>query len=124
MFRRIVTFVLVVFILNLTFYSTVAANGEKEVKFAQKIRTNVEKLGDGENAKVKVKLMDGTTLKGYISETDPQGFKLVDKYGTSVDVPYLQVKQVKGNNLSTGAKVAIVFGLLLIPAIVVAVRGI
>ena len=47
-------------------------------------------------------------IKDYISEVGEDSFVVVDaKTGTATTVAYSQVKQVKGNNLSTGAKIAI-----------------
>jgi len=50
-------------------------------------------------------------LKGYIKEVNEEHPVLVQQTGAATEVAYPQVKQVKGNNLSTGAKVAIGFGI-------------
>ena len=121
MFRKYMSLALVGLLLNLTFYSTAIANTEKEAKFAEKVKANIAKLGVGSDAKIKVKLKDGTKLKGYVSEIKDTGFIVMnEKTGTTSEVPYPQVKQVKGNNLSTGVKIAIVFGVLLAIALVIA----
>lgn len=67
----------------------------------------------GENSLIEVKLKDKTKVKGYIGEISDDYFVVIDKLnGTSTKVPYPQVKQAKGNNLSTGAKIAIGLGIL------------
>jgi hypothetical protein len=73
---------------------------------------------------VEVKLRDNTKLKGYVSEARQDCFILVDaKTGVATQVAYPNVKQIKGNNLSEGAKIAIgvavIVGLGVLLAIVI-----
>ncbi|HXT62958.1 MAG TPA: hypothetical protein VN696_07980 [Pyrinomonadaceae bacterium] len=66
------------------------------------------KLGTGTAARVEVKLRDKTKLRGYVEQVADDHFVVVDeKTGATTTVAYPQVKQVQGNNLSTGAKIAI-----------------
>jgi hypothetical protein len=95
-----------------------ATKEEKQARFAEKVRAGVAKLGTGEAARVRVKLRDKTKLEGYLSEAGPTDFVVVNaKTGASTRVAYHQVKGVQGNNLSTGAKVAI--GLSVVVAVLV-----
>ena len=84
---------------------------EKESKRAEKARTQLAKLGTGSDARVKLELRDKTRLEGYINEAGPEGFVVVNKAGVATTVPYPQVKKAQGNNLSTGAKIAIGVGI-------------
>ncbi|MBX7172636.1 MAG: hypothetical protein K1X72_16830 [Pyrinomonadaceae bacterium] len=114
MFKKYLTLILTVLIINLSFSSAAFAETkeEKEAKFAQKVKTEIAKLGTGTEAKIQVKLKDGTKLKGYVSQINEDSFVVTDeKTGTSTEVPYPQAKQVKGNNLSTGVKIAIGVGI-------------
>jgi hypothetical protein len=107
---RIAAVVMVAVLLSITCPSSALAGGnpEKEARFAQKVKTEIAKLGTGPDARVDLKLRDKTKLKGYISEVSDQSFAVVDdKTGTATTVAYPQVKQVQGNNLSTGVKIAI-----------------
>ena len=114
MFKKYVSLALVGLLLNLIFYSTAMANTEKDAKFAEKVKANIAKLGTGQDAKVEIKLKDGTKLKGYVSEVKDSGFVLTNENtGISNEIPYLQVKQVKGNNLSLGVRIAIGIGVIL-----------
>ena len=79
MFRKYVSLTLVGLLLNLTFYSTAMANTEKDAKFAEKVKANINKLGTGKDAKVEIKLKDGTKLKGYVSEVKDSGFVLTNQ---------------------------------------------
>jgi hypothetical protein len=85
-----------------------ASSAEKEARFAGKVKLGIEKLGSGPDIRVEVKLRDKTRLKGYISEISEDGFVVMDvKTGASNSIAYADVKQVKGNNMSTGAKIGI-----------------
>ena len=78
------------------------------------------KLGTGAAAHVEVKLRDKTKLKGYVSEANEDSFVTVDeKTNATSTVAYSQVQQVKGNNLSTAAKIAIGVGVILLPIVIV-----
>ena len=89
--------------------------GSKEEKLAahtDQIRTGIMKLGVGPDARVKLKLRDNKKLAGFISESNHDSFVVTDaksKANTTVD--YRDVSQVKGHNLSTGAKIAIGIGI-------------
>jgi hypothetical protein len=72
-----------------------------------KIKTAVQKRGTGEKKRVEVKMLDGTKLKGYISEAGEDSFTLVDsKTKQSTTIAYGDVAKVK-NRLSKGDKIAI-----------------
>ena len=114
MFRKLVTLLLVAFVMNLAGVRLAYANSkeEKEARFAEKIKANVIKLGTGESTRVKVKLRDKTKLEGYISDAGADTFTVTNrKTGVATTVAYPQVKSVQGNNLSTGAKIAIGVGI-------------
>ena len=85
-----------------------SSKAEKEARFIGKVKAGIEKLGSGRDTRVELKLRDKTRLKGYISEISENGFVVTDlKTGASNNVAYAEVKQIKGNNMSTGAKIAI-----------------
>jgi hypothetical protein len=124
MLKKCLSFLLVISVVHLINAAPVSARtkAEKDARFAGEVRANVIRLGTGEAARVKVTLRDKTKLEGYVAGAGADSFTVVDsKTGASTSVAYPQVKQVKGNNLSTGAKVAIGVGIaVLIIAIVVA----
>jgi hypothetical protein len=114
MFRKLVTLSLIAFLINLTGVRVAYADSkeEKQVRFAEKVKANVLKLGTGESARVKVKLRDQAKLEGYISDAGAETFTITNrKTGVATTVAYPQVKSVQGNNLSTGAKIAIGVGI-------------
>lgn len=122
MFKKYLTLILTVLLINLSLSASVFAETkvEKEAKFAQKVKTQITKLGSGTEAKVEVKLKDGTKLKGYISNIGEESFSVTnDKTGTVSEVPYPNAKQVKGNNLNTGVKIAIGVGIAIAVIVIV-----
>ena len=91
------------------------SGAEKQGEELSKIRSNVAKRGVGPNAKVKVVLLNGTKLQGYISEAQSETFTVTDaKTGGSVVVKYGQVKQIKGQGFSKGTKIALVAGIAVV----------
>ena len=89
-----------VLVINLSLGATIYAETkvEKETKFAEKVKTDVAKLGTGKDSRIQVKLKDGTKLKGYVSQISENSFVVVDeKTGALAEVPYPNAKQVKGN---------------------------
>jgi hypothetical protein len=130
MFKKFLSLALITLVINLACGASAFAstNSEKEARLIEKVKSSITKLGTGTDARVEVKLRDKTKLKGYISEIGEDYFVVTDaKTGTATTVAYPQVKQVKGNNLSTGAKIAIgvgvVIGVLLLIGLIGAMSG-
>jgi hypothetical protein len=126
MLKKTLTFVLVsLLILTTSFIKPLSAapNNEKEMALARKVKAAVMRLG--QHARVKVKLKDDSKLEGYISEIGLEHFVVTDaRRGTPTTIAYQQVKQVKRNNLSTGAKIGIVVAIAAAVGIIIAVaRG-
>ena len=114
MFKKLVSLFLVALLVNVAGMASAyaATKEEKEARFAEKVKTNVQKIGTGEAARVKIKLRDKTKVAGYISAANDEGFTVTDsKTGTVTTIAYAQVKSVQGHNLSTGAKIAIGVGI-------------
>ena len=116
MANRLLTLVLATLMLGPVFVTSASAkpNAEKEAQFAVKVKAAVVELGTGSSARIEIKLTDGTRFKGYVYETAEDHFVIVDdKTGGAKAVPYPQVRHVKGNNLSTGAKIVIGVGIVI-----------
>ena len=112
MYMKITVLVLSVLLITYPAQALAANSPEQEARLTQKVKTAIAKLGTGRDARVELKLHDKTKLKGYVSEIGDQSFAVVDaKTGSATTVTYAQVKQVKGNNLSTGAAIAIGIGI-------------
>ena len=109
MLRKTLTLVLVALLLLTTsLVTTIPAvpAKERDAALAQRIKADV--MGLGRLAHVRVKFKDDTTLEGEISEIAADYFVITEsKSHAPTTIAYQQVKQVKRNNLSTGAKVGI-----------------
>lgn len=111
---KFITIVLIIAIINLLGVASAFAGSpsEKEIVLAEKVRENIEKLGTGERAKVKVILKDKSKIEGYVSRRGENSFTVTSAgTGRPAEIEYSQVKKVKGHNLSTGAKIAIGVGI-------------
>jgi hypothetical protein len=108
--ERLLALVLAMLIGSSAFVTSAAAkpDAEKEAQLVAKVKAALANLGTGSSARVEIKLKDRTRLKGYVSETAEDHFIIVDDKAGARAVPYPQVRQVKGNNLSNGAKIVIV----------------
>ena len=87
------------------------AESATDQQAAEKIRTKVQKIGVGGNARVEVKLRDNTQLKGYVSNADEDSFTVFDsKTGTSSKVSYADTSSVKKAGSGLSAKTWIILG--------------
>src|SRR3954470_15826288 len=114
MLKKFLSLLLVYLIINMVSISPVYAGPkeEKQARFAEKVKRGILDFGTGTDARVEVMLNDKAKLNGYISEAGEDSFIVVAaKSGVATTVAYPQVKRVKGNNLSTGARIAIAVGL-------------
>jgi hypothetical protein len=114
MLKKLLSVVLVGLLIATINVSAVHAvsSDDKEARFIAQVKESIARLGTGVNARVEVKLRDNTKLKGYVSEAGEDSFIIVNaKTDMPVAVPYPQIKQVKGHNLSTGGKIAIGVGI-------------
>jgi preprotein translocase subunit SecF len=124
MWRKMLSLTLVCLLAELSAAAPVMAKSkaEQEARDAARVRAAIQQLGTGEPARVQLKLRDKTKRKGYVSATSAESFTVTDpQTGTATVVAYPQVKQVKGNNLSTGAKIAI-GGAVVVAIIIVAIK--
>jgi len=87
------------------------SDAEKEARRGEKVRTQLAKLGTGEDARIKLELRDKTRLEGFVSQAGAEGFVVTDSAGKATTVAYPQVRKAQGHNLSTGAKIGIGIGI-------------
>src|SRR6185437_10137447 len=88
----------------------IPAAPRNEAAKSEKAKHDVEKRGVGQGSRAKVKLRDGSEVKGYISKISDTSFEITDKAGNAVNIPYSDVAKVKNPGLSRTAKIAIVAG--------------
>lgn len=95
----------------------------RKARLASEVKAAIAYLGKGKSSVVRVVLYDRTKYHGYITEITEEGFAVADaKTGATAPIAYSEVKGVKGNNFSTGAKigigVAIAASVIIIAAII------
>jgi hypothetical protein len=96
----------------LTLLSSLAAHSIQPVYTARqghaaKVRGALQKLGSGD-IRVAVGLRDGRTISGRLARVGHHGFSIVElQQATSTNLSFDDVSSMRGNNLSTGAKVGI-----------------
>jgi hypothetical protein len=126
MLKRLLSLTLVFllfYVANAAPIATSARAGQGKLSI-DKVKADVVKRA-GKKSRVTVKLQDGTKLKGNISQAGEDSFTLTDsKTGQSRTLAYTEVAQVKGQGLSTLAKVAIITGIGLGVLIIVVAIGI
>jgi hypothetical protein len=82
MFKKICSAVLSVLLLQAAAVPAFAAtSAEKEARRAEKVRTQLAKLGTGPDARIRVTLRDKTKLEGYVSEAGADSFVVTDREG-------------------------------------------
>ncbi len=98
-------------------------NAGNNAAAVEKIKANVTRRGTGEKARVNVKMLNGTKMKGFISQADEDSFTLTDsKTKQTTTLAYSDVAQVKKQGLSTTSKILIGVGVgVAVTAVVVAV---
>lgn len=94
----------------------------ERAQLALKVKAGVMNLGTGKSARVRVVLNDKTRYHGHITEITEDHFVVADaKTGATAPIHYPEVKSIKGNNLSTGAKIGIGVAIAAAVAVVVGV---
>lgn len=108
MFKKVVSLFLMTVVLGSATFVSAASTKSGDAKDAEKVKTDIRKLGTGPDAQIKLALIDKTKLEGYVSEANDTDFTVVDpKTGTATKVAYPQVRQGRGYNLSGGVKIAL-----------------
>src|SRR5215210_4351717 len=120
MFRPIFAMMLAAVILFTGFgLHTVGAQAVNDSQATEKIRTKVQKIGVGGNARVEVKLRDNTQMKGYIGDADQNSFTVVDSMsGSRNTVGYADTSSVKKASEGVSGKTWIILGAAAVGAIV------
>lgn len=114
---------LVVGLLNLFPVSAFSRESDRRTDRAEKIKAEIARLGTGFEAKIELKLYEGAKVKGYITGITADYVIVSDsKTALATEVPYSNIKQVRGNNLSRGVKIAIGVGIILLIGILVATQ--
>lgn len=127
MIKKSLTVALIALMLHLTNLQSVTAQTRtvNDAATINKIKANVSKRGTGEKARVNVKMLNGTKMKGFISQTGEDSFTLTDsKTKQTSTLAYSDIAQVKKQGMSTGTKILIGVGVgVAVTAVVLAVAA-
>jgi hypothetical protein len=110
MFKKFLSLTLIALLINVIGVRPIRAGAQvvRQTRNVEKVKEHVRKLGTGEAARVELKLWDGRKLKGYIHEAGEEDFSVVDaETGAAQAMTYAEVRQVKGSNSVTAAKVGL-----------------
>jgi hypothetical protein len=128
MTRKALSLALSVLLLH-TFSYVSLGNGDspaeqsKKALLARQVKAGVAEIGTGTTARVRVLLYDKTKYHGYITKIADDHFIVTDaKTGATAPITYPEVKGIKGNNLSSGAKIGI--GVAIAAAVVGIIIGV
>jgi len=113
-----------VLLLHLFSYAPLASETPREKAkrdlLSTQVKAGIARLGTGTRSRVRVVLYDKTKYHGYITEVTEDHFVVADaKTGATAPIAYSEVRGIKGNNLSTGAKIGI--GVAIAAAVVVVI---
>jgi sRNA-binding regulator protein Hfq len=110
MIKKYLSFGLICLLLVTANNSLISAQTQtgKDASSAAKVKAKIAERGTGENKRVKVEMLNGAKLKGYIGQADEDSFTLVDsKTKQSTAIAYRDVAQVKGDNWTKGNKITL-----------------
>lgn len=124
--KKILSLVLSLLLLHAFSLAPLAADSplarSRKALLASQVRAGIAHLGTGKHAVVRVVLYDKTKYYGYITEIGENAFVVADaKTGATAPIEYLEVKGIKGNNFSTGAKIGIGIAIAAAIAVIIAV---
>ena len=115
MFRKCFSLILACIFLCTTSGVSVGAQQKTDGKpsEAEKIKRKVLARGTGVEARVRVKLRDGSKIRGYVNEAAAEHFVVVrtdEQIGQSVRIDYREAKELKGygKGLSSDRKNALI----------------
>jgi hypothetical protein len=108
--KKILCLALAGLLVNMMAASAAYASSDegKQARFVEQVKKGIATLGTGPDARVELKLHDKTKLKGYLKEVAAEYFVVTDlETGATTKVLYPEVKQVRGQNLSKGSRIAV-----------------
>ena len=88
------------------------ARAQQQLDQTAKVKAEVVKRLNKKEGHVKVRLRNGTEMRGYITQSSDNGFTLfIEKTKTATDIAYADVQHVEGRGMSKTKKIAIGVGI-------------
>jgi hypothetical protein len=111
---------LLMFSANTSFIFAQTKTDDNKASNVEKVKAGVLKRGTSEKKNVRVKMLNGMKLKGYISQIGDDSFTLTDsKTKQPVVIAYRDTARVEGRGLSGGAKIGIIIGVGLVATLTI-----
>jgi len=89
-----------------------ATRAQQQTDQTAKVKAEVVNRLNKKEEHVKIRLRNGTEVKGYITQTSDNGFTLSnEKTKTGTDIAYADVQHVEGRGMSKTKKIAIGVGI-------------
>jgi sRNA-binding regulator protein Hfq len=112
MMKRTLTTLFLALAIALAPFGPVVRGQQAHVSETTKLKAEVEKRLSKKEARVKVKLRNGSQVKGRITQSSANGFTLTDeKTGSHSDLAYADVLAVEGRGMSKKKKILIATGI-------------
>lgn len=116
MFKKTIAVALIAVVTCLSVRAQAQAETDQQAQAQQRkaasVKAKVQKIGVGKKSIVRVRLRDGTQVRGYVSQIGNDSFSVTDKAtNKATPVSYGDVQTLKGKGLSTPAKVLIGVGI-------------
>jgi hypothetical protein len=108
-YRKVLSWILVLVVSGLSLAQAAPADEQPGSRFVQAsgVKSAIDQLGVGEDARVSVKLAHQALLRGYVSQAADESFVVTDPAsGAGVPVTYSEVKWIEGKNVATGTQVS------------------
>jgi hypothetical protein len=114
MMKRTLTTLFLAFTIALASFGP-AVRGQQQSAYASettKLKAEVERRLNRKEERVKIKLRNGSQVKGRITQSSDNGFTLTDeKTGSHSDLAYADVIDVEGRGMSKKKKILIATGI-------------
>ena len=99
------------FVLNVNTTFIFAQTGTGDAVSAEKVKAEVQKRGTGDKKKVRVKMLNGSKIKGFISQIGEDSFTITHtKNGQQTVIAYRDVKNVEGSGMSGYVRAGLIAG--------------
>jgi hypothetical protein len=108
--KKIIAALCIALVVNLLVCSTGYAMSDNSKNRTSKVRKGILSLGRGPDARIKVILHDNTEVRGFITQSDEEGFSVTNSETNQTSrIDYSQVKKAQGKNKNSGRWLVIGF---------------
>lgn len=118
MLRKYLSFALAIILLQITAGSAFSSTkAEKDAARLANVKAEVANRGTGKKAQIRVKMLDGRTLKGFIKESGSDDFVLQESNGSFARaIAYVDVSKIQGKEVPKYQKFFFWWGVLTVAA--------